>query len=366
MLPTSLKDILRCTHSELVIEIVTKASGVFLWVVLVVRDLLRGLRNRDDISDLQKRLKAVPSELEELYTHMLGHVDPLYQEQASRTFQIFRRLSGERDAKGLALTPVFLDTAITATQETAISAKLEPISQEEAKNKCRHLDWHLKSRCEGLLEIYFFSKELQPRQRSYYTSLPDGMVRYDGRVSYLHRTVRDFLGSEPVKARMVQHTESTDFEPDISIMMALIIRLKQFLFDSKQLSTVPMRDLAREMSLVLYFARAAEKGNLKYIELLDETDRVGTYWVQQIPFGASLLHWSDIDKNEEHRGAGFLSEAVCFGLFSYVATKLQADSAILSQSKANNVLIVHALLPMGRSLAERDHCSPEMIEMLCR
>ena len=71
---------------------VTKASGVFLWVVLVVRSLLRGLRNRDTIKDLRKRLEELPFGLAALYTHMLGHVEPLYKEQSSRAFQIFEVL----------------------------------------------------------------------------------------------------------------------------------------------------------------------------------------------------------------------------------------------------------------------------------
>jgi hypothetical protein len=349
--------------SKLVTEIVTKASGVFLWVVLVVRDLLKGLRNKDDISVLQKRLNTLPSELEALYIHMLGHVDPLYQEQASRTFQIFRILSEREDGSAFLRTSLFLDVAITATQETAIAAKLEPISQEEVEERSQHLDCHLKSRCEGLLEIHFGVHKAS--QQAYYVDIPDG------RVSYLHRTVRDFLGSEPVKTRMVQHTARSDFEPNTSIIMALIIRQKKFLFNQECFvsdgSRHPMAYLSREISLILSFANAAEaKGQSKYIKLLDESDRVGTFWAQQNPYGARLIHWSDLDKTQEQRGGGFLSEAVCFGLLSYVSTKLKADITILSQSETNSVLIVHALIPMTRSLFENIVFCPEMIELLLR
>ena len=41
-------------------EIVTKANGVFLWIQLVVKSLLNGLKNRDDISDLRQRLEECP------------------------------------------------------------------------------------------------------------------------------------------------------------------------------------------------------------------------------------------------------------------------------------------------------------------
>jgi hypothetical protein len=366
--------------SELVTEIVTKASGVFLWVVLVVRDLLKGLRNRDDISDLQKRLQALPSELEDLYTHMLGHVDPLYQEQASRTFQIFRILSEnskylQTDEGGGLLTPLFLDVAITSTQETVLAAKLKPMSREEVIEKSQHLDRHLKSRCEGLLEIHSSGVEnLCADLNPYYYAKLNPHYTYARRVDYLHRTVRNFLESEPVKTRMVQHTATTDFDPHISIMMALIIRLKQFLFNQELVArdrNLQLEDLARPISLVSSLATVVEnKRNSKYIELLDESDRVGTLWAQHSPYCESSIHsfnhWSDYDKIEEQQGIGFLSEAVRFGLFSYVSTKLEANRAILSQSKANNVLIIHALIPMGRSLDETVVCRPKMIELLFR
>jgi hypothetical protein len=41
---------------QLILEIMTAADGVFLWVVLAVKSLLEGLTNRDRIVDLQKRL----------------------------------------------------------------------------------------------------------------------------------------------------------------------------------------------------------------------------------------------------------------------------------------------------------------------
>jgi hypothetical protein len=51
----------------LVEEIVEKANEVFLWVKLVVQSLLAGLGNRDSITDLQRRLRELPSDLEKLY-----------------------------------------------------------------------------------------------------------------------------------------------------------------------------------------------------------------------------------------------------------------------------------------------------------
>ena len=72
---------------DLVDEIVRTSSGVFLWVSLVVKSILKGFTNHDGISDLRRRLKELPPELDDLYSLMLSSVDPLYPEQASRLIQ---------------------------------------------------------------------------------------------------------------------------------------------------------------------------------------------------------------------------------------------------------------------------------------
>jgi hypothetical protein len=79
--------------AELVDEIVSKASGVFLWVTLVVKSLLRGLMNHDRIDILRRRLRDLPSDLNLLYVHIMRHIEPFYKEEAFRTFQMYRIMS---------------------------------------------------------------------------------------------------------------------------------------------------------------------------------------------------------------------------------------------------------------------------------
>lgn len=79
-------------------EIVTKAQGVFLWVILVVRSLLNGLMNGDRISELEHRLKELPSDLKRLYRYMFDAIQPRYLPEGSRIFQM-------KQAKQRLLTP---------------------------------------------------------------------------------------------------------------------------------------------------------------------------------------------------------------------------------------------------------------------
>ncbi|KAH9240798.1 hypothetical protein K456DRAFT_1733445 [Colletotrichum gloeosporioides 23] len=62
-------------------EIVEAAQGVFLWVRLVVRSLLEGLQNHDDISILTERLRELPTDLENLFRVMLQRVPRRYKKK---------------------------------------------------------------------------------------------------------------------------------------------------------------------------------------------------------------------------------------------------------------------------------------------
>ena len=52
-------------------DITTAAQGVFLWAILVVKDIKEGIINKDRFEMLQKRLVDMPSELEALFKLML-------------------------------------------------------------------------------------------------------------------------------------------------------------------------------------------------------------------------------------------------------------------------------------------------------
>ena len=57
--------------SALIADVIERAEGVFLWVRLVVDELIEGICEGDSIKELQDLLSGIPSELEELYTRTL-------------------------------------------------------------------------------------------------------------------------------------------------------------------------------------------------------------------------------------------------------------------------------------------------------
>ncbi|KAK8036193.1 hypothetical protein PG993_008807 [Apiospora rasikravindrae] len=55
-------------------SLVEKAEGVFLWTTLVLRLLQDGLSDGDEMRQLQKKLEVLPTELEDLFEHMLTSI----------------------------------------------------------------------------------------------------------------------------------------------------------------------------------------------------------------------------------------------------------------------------------------------------
>ena len=136
--------------SLLVEELVQKAAGVFLWVTLVVKSLVSGLRNGDGILHLRRRLENLPSDLENLNEHMHKSIEPLYREKASQIFQIFRSTDYELDLPTLDRARRFPD------YRHAIDLKTLPSPILSKEIDCINLErmlMKLKSRCKGLLEV---------------------------------------------------------------------------------------------------------------------------------------------------------------------------------------------------------------------
>ncbi|KAL8830632.1 MAG: hypothetical protein Q9170_005650 [Blastenia crenularia] len=155
----SLADEQPAVAAELIDEIVEASSGVFLWVSLVVKSLLEGLTNHDDLSDLQRRLRDLPAELEALYSHMLNSISPqFYREQGSRLFQLVYQSSAS-------LTAAELSFADDIDEKLPLKTRMGSISAEDLFRRTTDMIPRLKSRCAGLLEVpHNFRKTSDPSQ----------------------------------------------------------------------------------------------------------------------------------------------------------------------------------------------------------
>ena len=127
--------------ADLTSTIADRAEGVFLWVRLAVADMLTGLRNADTYENLQQRLQRLPTEISDLYSHMLSTQDPFYKAQARRYFRLVLA----------AIDPLSLvDMALLDLDSSHIN---EIVDLRSLWKQCNFTHTYLLTRCAGLLEI---------------------------------------------------------------------------------------------------------------------------------------------------------------------------------------------------------------------
>ncbi|OCL11281.1 hypothetical protein AOQ84DRAFT_272155, partial [Glonium stellatum] len=188
---------------ELIREMTAKASGVFLWVMLVVKSLLRGLSAYDRISDLQRRLEEFPPELEALYKHMLNRMEPLYREQASKLLQIMLKWV---ETNGRPLTLLQMSFADEEDLEIAIRMPINGYGTQEEEIRGEVMAGRLLSRCCGLLETQ---------------GTPEKPI-----VNFLHKTVVEFLRKADICELMLNLTAGTGFDPNVSLLSSCLSEFK--------------------------------------------------------------------------------------------------------------------------------------------
>jgi hypothetical protein len=72
----ALRDLDTAKATELIENITTKASGVFLWTRLVAMSLLEGLAEGERLRELQNRLDSLLADLEKLFWNILKSLGP--------------------------------------------------------------------------------------------------------------------------------------------------------------------------------------------------------------------------------------------------------------------------------------------------
>lgn len=165
--------------SDIPSTIANRAEGVFLWVSLVVRSLLRGMNEGDDMPGLKARLNAMPSDLEGFFLHIFEKIDRNYRNTTIRAFQL---ASIAVPMPAVAFTYIDRDLE---NEQYAIEAPISPLDQNQA-DKMRHTArFRINAWCRDLLEVRVGMHK-------------DTNIAND-QVNFLHRTVKDFLSSDEMQ-----------------------------------------------------------------------------------------------------------------------------------------------------------------------
>lgn len=176
-------------YSDLINEVVRKAQGVFLWVFLVVRDLLDGLTYNDTVQTMHLRLKQFPEDLESYFQHMIDSIPKFYRKQTAQTF----RIALSREEPLLLLTYAFLDD-IAEDPSLGLADTDIKLTPSAVAGKYDTMRRRLDGRCKGLVEVVTYKSSMNDMDWH--------------RVDFLHRTVRDYLLRSDIRSLILEEQGS--------------------------------------------------------------------------------------------------------------------------------------------------------------
>lgn len=157
-------------------DIITeKAEGVFLWVKITLRSLKWGLLSGEGVRELEKRISALPNELEALYQSVFdcmrnsGHTSQLDKMRAMRTLLIVSRYAiGEEWLYWPPLLQVpliyysFIDE-YERDKDFAINLPIGEMEDSVQRGRIERARRMVYQRCMGLLETYTVPFDDRPR-----------------------------------------------------------------------------------------------------------------------------------------------------------------------------------------------------------
>jgi len=143
--------------------------------------------------ELRRRVDELPPELGDMFQHMLNGINPRHREQGARLLKICHTyIQAYQDgiqALGLALIDDF-------QSGTGHGAVLKCLDRPSKLSLCEELEGRLRSRCGGLLEFQHEAWSPNCFCGSGLGSFVDHRDLVDVEVSFMHRSVFEFLSSD--------------------------------------------------------------------------------------------------------------------------------------------------------------------------
>lgn len=341
--------------------VISKASGVFLWVRLVVESLLEGLTDGNGMEELHKTLDDLPEALEDLFRHMFRKIPQNYHAEASRIFQVVRRYQKKSDTWICGVLTV-ATLSFATERNTALDAEthIGPMDLGQISERYVRLERRLKSRCCGLIEIH--------DERNIYAQ--SGATLLGGSVQFIQKTVTDFLDDRTIWGTILTGS-AENFDPNMALLNSYIMQLKhldvpKFGDWCYQRKDSVRHDLTHNLiEAASTFAKQTTNTSIQ-VKLLHEMDRtVSFYRTRHLPNEPS--HWCNyLDRDEgairETHGwyDSFLSFCIERGLCQDVAAQFNEHGKELIHKKGRP-LLDYAVRPLHPYMTPKD---PMIVKVL--
>jgi len=346
---------------QVVKDIIDGASGMFLWVSLLVTQIEDALANHDSIEMLQKIVREAPPELEHFLQSILDSVQVRYRVSAYSIFGIVLRYNGillsrpSESSCGTGIIPVHLsnvgcfllfdasDRGMLANLPVSGDDFLQAIA-EAPRELMPRLESCLKARCKGLLACVGDHVEFTHR------SIPEFLQRALNRIEM--NSVRDNLIAERLAWVLLAEIEFWFPMRSADTANEGMIRMR-----SEAVSSGPSATWRNIIWLVGQCMPQVKNKEpqfqlFKILRAIDERCLMLHHHDSTYPFDHHS-HLSEIRETECDYGLHglrslciegtrfpLLSEALCVGLHEYVAWELTTNLRL----KKNKYYLINALI----------------------
>ena len=204
----------------LVTELVVKARGVFLWVRLVVDEIIEGLTDGKTLEELQQLLSEIPEELEDLYTRAIRRVRRGSASAIARNrFEVYVMFQIALFAQEPFTLFNMLAAARWLTIRRPVDGDVGRLSYEQMENRLNFIS-------SGLLEATNTARAIRPTA-AFMT------------VQFIHQTVKEFMLTENGRRLIGENVGNNPAESGNILIFRYIvarIRFKQggFIFDDSR------------------------------------------------------------------------------------------------------------------------------------
>ena len=336
---------LDANYSDLIYEVAARAQGVFLWVYLVVRNLLEGFTYHDSIVTIQRRLEQFPPDLEAFFQHLIDSVSSVYRAQLARTLQ----LAMHANKPMLAMFYSFLDDG-DKDADFCSGLPHQELRPRDINVRLDQLRRRLDGRSKGLLEIVE-RHELTPAFRDGApddgASLKSPFFGYS--VDFLHRTVRDFIHQSPEVQTYIRRALVNTDNIHLRACHASVAMMKAMPLYRNAMSR---RYMCYLVEVLFYFvSRAAD-------DRIPNTPLLKTLAVAEDVFN-TICTQQQWPGSETH----FIGLCAQVGYTPYILESIQHNKnwlTTLPESYQSRPLLDYALIPPPTSIT----VNPKMVELL--
>lgn len=236
-----------------IIHMLSETScGIFLWGILATKFLLQELTGNDNLTTLQNRAEMLPSDLDELLSHIMSNFEPADLEQAWKISVLIE----SRSYPSL----LSLSFALSSDEKSSIAALRSPLKTAEVAQRIDSMRQMLTYTCRNLFSIF---NTQAPELRPGSLEAPEHL-----KVTYTHRSIRAFFRSA---AAQKNKPTTSDFNPTSAWSASHLLTLKTLTPPSSSGTMRVWASLSQCLESSLALASATSKAHTSYQHAALET-----------------------------------------------------------------------------------------------